>query len=157
MKQKTIFRDKIEISYRPYFRKSPESYKDISDVPLGWIALTHKLLPSGTKRKKAHGQLVCIETEDSKIYRAVMFNGSLEGNNLDRKNTTDIVIDWMGWIELHNYAEDVDKPLFLTIRTAKAYELVIAYFMHPDPFYRLQSWITFISSILVGYLLGRLS
>jgi len=61
---------------------------------------------------------------------------------------SDLVIDWVGWLDLHGRASDVDGPLELEIEQVSPLLLPMMIVMHPDPTSRLAGWIALVSLAL---------
>ncbi len=137
-----------------FFRKAPEEYHHVAQIPSGGVAITHRLVDDVSTRRKMHGKWVEIKSEHGSIYRSVSFTGSLKGtpNNDDH---ADIVIDWVGWLHLHGYADDVNKDVELEIKPAGLWGHFMAFCKHPDPSQRLANIIAIISFSL-GLALGSL-
>lgn len=138
-------------------RKSPESYAVMS-VPLGWVVLPARAIINAPDRRRLHGQWVVIKSKHQTIFRIVAFNGGLEILDL-QESAAQLVIDWMGWVELHDYDGDTNAPLDLTIEKAHIWQIMSGYLRHADPAYRLSSWATVLTtliSVVIGYILGKI-
>ena len=64
------------------------------------------------------------------------------------KVDAEIVIDWIGWIDLHDRDEDVDESLSLTLRRVPLWKSPWVYLKHPDPAVRLSGWMGWASTFL---------
>ena len=59
-----------------------------------------------------------------------------------------VVLDWIGWIDLHNRDEDVGGSLLLRMRRVPWWKRPWVYLKHPDPAVRLSGWLGWASLIL---------
>ncbi|BDI59522.1 hypothetical protein MACH05_00820 [Qipengyuania nanhaisediminis] len=94
----------------------------------------------------AHGEWFEVSSDRGTIYRMLRFSPNIVKGD-DHKPGT-MVIDWIGWIDLHNRDEDVDAPLKLTVSRVQAWKRPWAYLKHPDPAVRLSGWLGWASVVL---------
>lgn len=127
-------------------RSSPASFADKVGIPLGWIVVNHSHIPAKADRRIAHGEWFAVTSERGTIYRMLRFSPNITKGDDTKAGT--IVIDWIGWIDLHNRDEDVDAPLTLTISRVPWCKRPWAYLKHPDPAVRLSGWLGWASVIL---------
>lgn len=127
-------------------RKSPASFADKIGIPNGWTVVHYRHIPEKSVRRQTHGEWFKISSPLGSIYRVLRFSGNLKKGG-DFK-TGQIVLDWLGWIDLHDRYEDVDGPIYLWARKAYFWELPIAYARHPDGAIRLASWLGWASVVL---------
>jgi hypothetical protein len=117
-------------------------------VPTGWFVLPFNLMPKKDDRRYYHGQWFTIKSEHKKIYRVLRFAPKLHGSLKD-DNHKEILLDWVGWIDLCGKDEEVEIPLILRITKSTLWErLICAGLNHPEPTYRISSKLALISVIL---------
>jgi hypothetical protein len=103
------------------------------------------------RRRKATGKWYRISSEHQSIYRYMRFNPNL--------SSSDIMIDWDGWILLNNYGKKFEDSIELTIRKIKLHEALPAVWNMSSPSARLTTrtalFFTFVGLVLglVGYIL----
>lgn len=142
---------------RHFVRLSPEEYSEHMIFQHGWVVVPYQLIKNRSVRRKLHGCWIKLTSKHGAIYRVVSFNGNMKEINADDE-TSQIVIDWVGWVKLHGYKDDVDPPLEIEIKKARVHEMIVAYFQHPEPFNRLTSWFSLfftLIGIVIGYLLSE--
>lgn len=127
-------------------RKSPASFADKIGIPLGWIVVHHDHISEKALRRIAHGEWFEISTDRGTIFRMLRFSPNIPKGKAGSPGT--IVIDWIGWIDLHNRDEDVDGPLVLKVRRVPWWKRPLVYLRHPDPAVRLSGWLGWASLIL---------
>lgn len=127
-------------------RKSPAAFADKIGIPLGWVVVHHDHIPEKANRRKAHGEWFELTTDRGTIYRMIRFSPNLAKAKPDKPGV--IVIDWIGWLDLHNRDEDVNGPIALTVRRVPFWKRPWAYLKHPDPAVRLSGCLGWASVIL---------
>lgn len=131
-----------------FFRKHLGVLKEKMPVPTGWFVIPYNLMPEKKDRRKCHGRWFTIKSEHKKIYRVLRFAPDLHGTIKDDKQK-DIVLDWVGWIDLCGRDENVDISLRLTISKTIFWErLICTGLKHPEPSYRLTTLLALISICL---------
>jgi hypothetical protein len=129
-----------------FVRSSPASFADKVGIPLGWIVVHHSHIPAKADRRIAHGEWFAITSDRSTIYRMLRFSPNIKKG--DETNPERIVIDWIGWIDLHDRDENVDGPIRLKVRRVSWWKRPWAYLRHPDPAVRLSGWLGWASVTL---------
>ena len=114
--------------------------------PMGWCVISYRWIPKKSDRRKLHGKWYVIRSEYATIYRVLRFSPGLKGKTADAKGQ--IALDWPGWIELTDYADDVEIPLNLAFRRLPWHLQLRAALKHPDPAYRLGAWLASWSIVL---------
>ena len=135
-----------------FFRKSHQDYPENAETHIGWAIISHRNLPDRTLRRLTHGKWFKIKSANGTIYRALSFNGGLKGD-AGNNNSADIVLDWVGWLNLHGRSDNVDHQLNLEIEQCRLWELFMVFCKHPDPFQRLSNIMSIITFFL-GLVLG---
>lgn len=120
-----------------------------SQLTLGWFAVSHHWFSgerdgkSAKKRRRlAYGRWYKILSEDSSAYRVLRFSPQLE---FDDGRRGQMVVDRVGWLELSGRPAEEPEEMDLEIRPLKFWERLNPAFFHPDPAYRLASWIALLS------------
>lgn len=129
-----------------FSRISPAAFAEKVGIPLGWVVVHHDHIPGKSDRRKAHGAWFEISSDRGKVYRMLRFSPRLKKGI--GTNPADLVIDWVGWIDLHDRDEDVDGVLTLKLRRVPLWKRPRAYLEHPDPAIRLSGWLGWTSIIL---------
>lgn len=120
-------------------------------IPTGWFVINNNLIPKKEDRRKYHGKWFTIISDHKKVYRILRFAPNLHGSLNDEKHK-DILLDWVGWIDLCGRHDDVEIPLQLQIRKSNLWErFICAGLSHPDPAYSLSTKLALIS-VLLGLL-----
>jgi hypothetical protein len=114
--------------------------RELYNLDTGWIVLRHDHLETKTERRETHGRWVKIRSDKGTIYRIIRYSGSLGRDN--------IVIDYLGWIELQGREDEIQVSYPITISTVRWYETPILPFKHIDPGIRLSSYLGGLSVIL---------
>lgn len=127
-------------------RKSPASFADKVGIPLGWIVVHHDHIPEKAHRRIVHGEWFEVTADRGTIFRMLRFSPNIPKGKPGSPGT--IVIDWIGWIDLHNRDEDIEGPLQLKIRRVPLWKRPWVYLRHPDPAVRLSGWLGWASLIL---------
>src|SRR5690606_23980168 len=120
-------------------RVAPAAYAEKVGIPPGWIVVHHGHAPAKVDRRKAHGEWFEISTDRGQIYRMLRFSPRLLKGNATTPGQ--IVIDWIGWIDLHDRDEDVQSSISLRVRRLPRWKRPRAYLKHPDPAIRLSGWL----------------
>jgi hypothetical protein len=116
------------------------------DLAAGWFAVSHNWVQEKSTRRTDHGKWHRIASDSGVVYRILRFSPNLKRD--DKREEGDIVIDWMGWMDLSGRVEDVDQPLSLKVRRAHWWELPRCGLTHPDPSYRLSAALALLSAVL---------
>lgn len=127
-------------------RSSPASFADKVGIPLGWVVVHHSHIKQKADRRIAHGEWFEISSDRGKIYRMLRFSPNITKG--DEQNPGTMVIDWIGWIDLHGRDEDVAGAIDLKVRRIPWWKRPWAYLRHPDPAVRLSGWLGWASVIL---------
>lgn len=141
--------------HQKFFRKSFDQHGANFDMSRGWVIISWRIVPDKKMRRKFHGKWVKITHLNKTIFRVISFNGRLIGTHKS-SDPSDIVMDWSGWVELNDYAEEVDHPLDITIQPARWYERALAHLKHPDPIAKndnIMGLVLFILGLIIGALL----
>jgi len=125
---------------------SPADFAQKIGIPVGWFVLPHLLVESMTDRRNLHGKWCCIKSDKGTVFRVLRFSPRLKSIT-----NAEIVLDWAAWIELNGKEEDVTQPLSLKIEKARWYQYPKLAISHPEPSYRLASWIA-IRSFALGFI-----
>lgn len=128
-----------------FTRISPAAFTEKVGIPLGWIVISHHHMPSKSARRAAHGRWYRISCEGYSIYRILRFSPNLHYN---ASGENDFVVDWVGWLDLHGRADDVDEPISLEIVSVPLILTPLMTITHPDPTFRLMGWLALISVAL---------
>lgn len=127
-------------------RISPTSQKFNAIVPLGWVAVNFRWMPDKSERRREYGKWYTFVSEKGRVHRAIRFAANAKRNKA--KNSGEIAIDWLGWIALNGYEENVDGPIEITIEKVPFYKVPFIFRTHPDPAYRLAAWVAWVSVAL---------
>lgn len=127
-------------------RTSPASFAEKVGIPLGWIVVHYRHIPNKSDRRKAHGEWFELKSDRGTIYRMLRFSPQVHKGGKDR--SAKIVIDWIGWIDLHNREEAVAGAITLKLRRVSWWKRPWVYLHHPDPAVRLSGWLGWLSVIL---------
>ena len=127
-------------------RTSPASFTEKVGIPLGWIVVHYGHIPNKADRRKAHGEWFELKSDRATIYRMLRFSPQVHKGGKGR--SAKIVIDWIGWIDLHARDEEVAGDINLTIKRVPRWKRPWAYLKHPDPAVRLSGWLGWASVIL---------
>jgi hypothetical protein len=128
-----------------FTRISPAAFAEKVGIPLGWIVISHHHMPAKSARRAAHGRWYRISCEGYSIYRILRFSPNL---HYSASGENDLVVDWVGWLDLHGRADDVDGPISLEIATVPQIFTPLMTITHPDPTFRLMGWLALISVAL---------
>jgi len=118
-----------------FTRMSPSAFADEEGVPPAWFVISYRWMSEKKKRRISHGRWYRISSKYDTIYRILRFSPILKGSS--KKGEGHIVIDWAGWIDLWDRAEDVKEPITLSIEPAKWWQYPLLAIAHPDPTHRL--------------------
>ncbi|HVZ17141.1 MAG TPA: hypothetical protein VG897_08490 [Terriglobales bacterium] len=125
-----------------FTRVSPAAFAEKVGIPLGWFVISHRHMPVKSRRRVAHGRWYRISCEGYSIFRILRFSPNLKFSQADEN---ELVVDWVGWLDLHGRADDVDGPLTLKIEPLPLILTPLMTVKHPDPIYRLMGWLALIS------------
>lgn len=135
-------------------RTSPAGFAEKVGIPLGWIVVHYSHIPSKADRRIAHGQWFELKSDRGTIYRILRFSPQVRkgrrnsSKKIAEERPAKIVIDWIGWIDLHSRDEDVGGAIELQIRRVPLLKRPWAYLRHPDPAVRLSGMLGWASVIL---------
>jgi hypothetical protein len=129
-----------------FTRISPHAFSTRAEFPAGWFAVSWRWIAECCHRRRGHGKWCKITSEHGSIYRVLRFSAELPGSPL--AGTGEIVLDWDGWLYLHGRADDVDKPLELTVSAARWWAFPQFALAHPDPTIRLAGLLALLSVAL---------
>jgi hypothetical protein len=79
------------------------------------------------------------------VYRLLRFDARLSGSPIT--GIGDIVIDWIGWIDLNGRAANVTEPLNLTVEEAPWWKWVSCAWSHPDQTFKIVIGLAVVSII----------
>jgi hypothetical protein len=127
-------------------RVSPAGFGVRAEIPVGWFVVSYRWVEDRTARRKSHGKWHRITSEYGSVYRILRYSVNLKGSASGAEG--DMVLDWMGWIDLWGRDEDVDRRLALVVRGAHWWELPLCGLTHPDPSYRLATVLAVLSVVL---------
>jgi hypothetical protein len=130
----------MRIAQRSFKRTSPASFAEKVGLPMGWIVVRHDHVAEKLKRRKTHGRWVSIKSTKGKVYRVLRYSVNLPADQ--------IVMDWVGWIDLQGRTDQETEEVQLTISTARLWEHIVIPFKHIDPGYRMSAWLGAISVAL---------
>ena len=130
---------------RDFVRRPLGKLNEHDSLPLGWFAISYRFEEEMKERRKIHGKWCEISSKDGSIFRAVRFAGELKSAS---ERPSEIILDFPGWLVLSDYERNVDKEVELTIRRARWYQYPKFAISHPDPSYKLASWIGLVSLVL---------
>ncbi len=130
------------------FTRCDSSSEGKAEITPGWFAVTWRLIPDKSTRRKAHGKWHKISnTENGKSeYRILRFKPTLKGS--DTKEDYEIAIDWQAWVKLNDYSGDEKKTLNLKIKEIPRWQYLFMANKHPDPVYRVAGSLGLISLLL---------
>lgn len=127
-------------------RASPASFAEKVGIPLGWVVVHYGHIPDKADRRKAHGEWFELKSDRGTIYRMLRFSPQVNKGREGR--SAKIVIDWIGWIDLHKRDEEVAGAIDLKLRRVPFWKRAWVYLKHPDPAVRLSGWLGWLSIIL---------
>lgn len=127
-------------------RTSPASFAEKIGIPMGWFVISHNWMSDKKSRRLNHGKWFKIESKYGHIYRILRFSAKLPGT--PRTGKGEVVLDWPGWIELYDYAEDVDGDLELSITKVTWWQYPKMALSHPDPSHKLAGELGLLSAAL---------
>jgi hypothetical protein len=117
-----------------FTRTTPAVFAQKTGIPAGWIVVHHDLVKTKAERRRASGRWFKLKSSSGNIYRILRFSPRLRGPPHDEPY--ELVIDWPGWLILHNYDDNLDPPLVLEIFRTKWWEFPRLAVSHPDPLAR---------------------
>lgn len=127
-------------------RIAPAAFAEKVGIPLGWIVVHYDHIPAKADRRIAHGEWFEISSGRAKIYRLLRFSPNVKKGGAATNG--EIVIDWIGWIDLYVRDEEVAGPILLKLRRVPWWKRPWVYLKHPDPAVRLSGWLGWASVIL---------
>jgi hypothetical protein len=133
-------------------RKSPAEFAEKTGVPVGWFVLPFPMIEEKEQRRKLHGKWCRLASEKGAVYRVIRFSPRLKS----KSTTPEIVLDWVAWLELNGRDENVQDPIEISITKANPLQILFAAVHHPEPGYRIASWLALVSvgmgvvSLLMG-------
>lgn len=131
-----------------FFRQYYLSNKTKEPITLGWFAINPNLISNKSIRRKSHGEWFTIKSEhNKKIHRILRFSPNLKASS-EEEGKSCIVIDWMGWLELGDFPEDVPESMVIEISKTPFFKQFFIGLKHPDPSQRIPSIISLISLVL---------
>ncbi len=126
-------------------RIAPASFAEKVGIPLGWVVISHHHIPEKSDRRTAHARWYHISSGGFSIYRNLRFSPRL---HYGTQSESDIVLDWVGWLDLHGRADDVDGPLELELTPVPTVLIPLMIVRHPDPTFRMMGWLALLSVAL---------
>ncbi|RIH66193.1 hypothetical protein D1164_04585 [Mariniphaga sediminis] len=138
--------NKIEIKGN-FVRKPLGKLPEKIPVPVGWFVIGFNLMKDKNDRREYHGKWFTIKSDHKKIYRVLRFAPNIKGTS-SNNNDKEILLDWVGWLDLNNRDEDIDEPIKLTITKTGRIKSIFAGLYHPEPSFRLSTVLALISVIL---------
>lgn len=99
------------------------------ELPLGWVAISHRYVDDKKQRRKLRGSLVRLKSEHGTVYRTLKFSPRLKFGE------SQMLLDWEGWIALCD-PDDERAPVEVEVTPASWYGAVYHSMSHPDPAYR---------------------
>lgn len=140
---------------KKFQRKSSAEFAQETAVPLGWFVLPSWMVDEKHQRRRLYGKWCRLKTDQGVVYRVIRFSPRLKSKD----EPADIVLDWAAWLELNGHDEDVQQPIKITITEADPLQIVRAAVHHPEPGYRIASWLALISvgMGLLSFALGVLA
>ena len=118
----------------------------VPQLPAGWFIVSHHWVTPITQRRLGHGKWHKITAGDHSVYRLLRFGTQLTGT--PTTGAGEIVIDWIGWIDLNGRSPNVAQPLNLTIEEAPWWKWLSCAWSHPDETYRIAIGLAVISIVL---------
>lgn len=114
-------------------RVSPASFAEKVGLPQGWIVVRHDHVATKLERRRTHGRWVAVRSAEATVFRILRYSPRLPAG--------DIVMDWVGWIDLQGRTDDEVEAMDITITLARWDQLPFIPFRHIDPGYRLSAWL----------------
>ncbi|MDE2335848.1 MAG: hypothetical protein KGL10_00895 [Alphaproteobacteria bacterium] len=140
----------MDVIKSQFTRVSPAKFAETIGIPMGWFVISHRWMPDKKQRRLSHACWFKIKSAHGEIYRILRFSANLPGSPSLEQG--DIVLDWLGWIDLFDRAEEVEGPIELEISEAKWWNWQTLAVSHPDPSMKLAARIA-----LLSFWLGILS
>lgn len=135
-----------------FTRVSPAKFAEKIALPVGWFVVRFNQMKDKSARRKSHGKWFSIKSDRRAIYRMLRFSVNLKGSSAS--GNPEMVLDWVGWIDLYDRDENVDAPLRLKISRVPWWKLPRVYLQHPDPAVRLSSYLGWTSITLGAISIG---
>jgi len=142
---------------RCFQRKSPTSFYSSGEGRLGWFIISSRLVEGRRRRRLTHGTICRLRTAQGSIYRVVRYSPNIGGSSAKTETsgsgypktaTCEIVLDWLGWIELDGRKDDVSRNLIIEIDTIPTFMKLFYVFKHPEPAIVLGGYLGLISVFL---------
>jgi hypothetical protein len=127
-------------------RISPASFAQSVGRPIGWFVVHYGHIPIKRDRRWSHGVRFSIKSEKDTIYRMLRFSPRVRKNN--PKGHAEIVLDWIGWLDLNGRDDIVDESIRLTVKPVPWWWRPRVYLSHPDPAIRLSAYLGWTSVAL---------
>lgn len=125
-----------------FIRRSPADFAQKIGMPIGWFVLPHRLVPDMAERRRLHGRWCKLSTDKGTAYRVLRFSPRLRSKG---DGAPEVVLDWAAWIDLNGRDENVGGPAEIAIQEARWWAYPKLATTHPEPSYRLASWIALVS------------
>jgi hypothetical protein len=116
------------------------------NLPVGWFAISDRFLDGATERRRARNQWYRLKGQRGTIYRVLRFAPNLMAG--DDVKPAGLAVDYQGWWELQGLTVPADPILSLDISRVGNFGRVVAACKHPDPTYRMASWLAVIALAL---------
>jgi len=132
----------MQIARGTFKRVSPVNFFERGGPPLGWIVVRHTHVDKTADRRRTHGRWVEVRSRKASVFRLLRYSVNLAAD--------EIVMDWVGWIDLQGRTDKESDALALTIKMVPRWRYLAMAFHHVDPAYRLSAWLGAISIVLGG-------
>jgi hypothetical protein len=127
----------MQIARTRFTRVSPAKFAEKVGLPMGWIVVRHTHVESKLTRRKTHGRWVVVKSDKATIFRILRYSVNLAADQ--------VVMDWVGWIDLQGRTDEEEDAIMLTISSARWHQLIVIPFRNVDPGYRMSAWLGAIS------------
>jgi hypothetical protein len=121
---------------------TPAAFAEKVDLPQGWCVISYRCFSDRKFRRHAHGRWFQIKSDQGCVHRVLRFSAKLRA---PKKTTGEIVLDWVGWLDLNGRDENVDEPLKLRISPVAWWRTPLMAKAYPDPTVRLAAMLGLIS------------
>lgn len=137
-------------------RVSPAAFADKVGIINGWFVISSRWMPDVKERRLFHGRYFKIKSDKGTVYRILRFSPQLKSKDSE---PGEIVIDWVGWLDLWGREEAVDGEIELKFSKVRWWEFPFYAASHPDPAMRISALLGIWSVVLgiIGVCLGALS
>lgn len=129
-----------------FTRVTPATFAEKVGIPAGWIVISYRWMPKKLDRRLAHGRWFKIKSGEGEVFRILRFSVNLEGS--PASGSGQLVIDWPGWLDLLDHAEDTDGPIELEFSEGRWWQYPRLAISHPDPTIRLSGMLGLLSVAL---------